>query len=495
MPQIPLYQQKVAPTTQVATAPSDGGSAAAPFNALAKVGGEVAKIGFNLQERMNKEEGEAQTAGYMAERKVRANALDATLATMTDPDEIEEFYTQWKEDESTTLNESRLNKESRRKIGNNYEDFNARMDMGVAGYHRKAKINNMDRSWIDVQQLGLSNQTDDTILNDNGQVMSPAEVYEYATMKRVDLGTVKYEDAVGDISDFGQNLDFRRITTSADNNPDEAQAIFDEANLTGEKLVQAADVIRDSRERQENLIHSEQTRATNDVNKEVQGKTLSRQQLDLYSKETTTVMGKEVPLLTPSVVSANRQYLNSQEDFDEAFSEDTMVEIRSYIDNVTNEGRSDFGQKETDKMYRSIGNLGLNGASKATMESLLNTANIATGDYADGRGWNSASVAMINDITDAYTTLYTEGDYRLKDVGPVTSIINKVDSFIKEVETHKGNPTPKALKEWRELNMPELDADMALNKYSNNYRVGERKQTEDGPRVYKGGGVFEVEIN
>ena len=121
--QIPLYQQNIAPTTQSPAAMADPKAAAAPYKALGQLGGAVSDIGFQFAQKLQKEETEAQTAQYMANRKLRANAMESTIASMTDPDEIAESYGKWREEENNILTETKLNGNSRRAIENNNENF------------------------------------------------------------------------------------------------------------------------------------------------------------------------------------------------------------------------------------------------------------------------------------------------------------------------------------------------------------------------------------
>ena len=209
--QIPLYQQNIAPTTQSPAAMADPNAAAAPYKALGQLGETVSDIGFKFAQKLQGEETEAQTAQYMADRKLRANAMESTIATMTDPDEIAESYGKWREEENNILTETKLNGNSRRAIENNNENFYADTDIGANKYHRKAKIAGFDRTWIDVQNLAIDGHLDPDVLNPktNLPFESADALYEHATMKRVALGTIKYEEAQDELRTMPSKRTYR----------------------------------------------------------------------------------------------------------------------------------------------------------------------------------------------------------------------------------------------------------------------------------------------
>jgi hypothetical protein len=293
--------------------------------------------------------------------------------------------------------------------------------------------------------------------------------------------------------EFGQNIQYKQIVTIADNDVAEAERLLKESTLEGEKLILATDAVRDAKDRQNTLVDTTHRMSANDINTEVQNKRMSRQQLDILSKETTNVMGKEIPKVPKHVISANRAALDASEDFDALKFRGDFTNLNKLIKDLAGAGSIDWGTSEPEKVYTGIAVLGKKGASKASVESFLNLASMATTDYAEGRGWDNATVKVINDITDSQTTLYAEHPTKYKGVDPVGSIVTKLNSFMEVVEEHKGHPPAGAIKEWREENMGEIDKDLAIMNYSNTYRIGEREKVGTELRVYKGDGTYVVE--
>ena len=191
MPKIPLYEQRVAPTTQIGGAEARG--ADLPYKALAGVGDTIAHTGMAFAEKLNKEESEAQVAGFYADRKRREKAMKQTLSTMQDPDEIESTYSRWVENEKATFNDSKLTSDARRAIGNNNKNFYADTDISTREYANKARINNIDKTYLDVMSMAALGETDETVVDENGNVLQPQQLYNYAIDKRVEIGTLSYE--------------------------------------------------------------------------------------------------------------------------------------------------------------------------------------------------------------------------------------------------------------------------------------------------------------
>lgn len=67
MAQIPLYKQKIAPTTQIGSAPADVRSAAAPFKALAQLGNVASGVAFDYAKRRKDLKEKADRSDYRVE--------------------------------------------------------------------------------------------------------------------------------------------------------------------------------------------------------------------------------------------------------------------------------------------------------------------------------------------------------------------------------------------------------------------------------------------
>jgi len=492
MPQIPLVERRVAPTTQ---APAVTGEAnVAPFRAIAQLGGQISDIGFKLSEKMNAEKTDAQKAKYYTERKIRANALNSTLATMDSEEEIQATHEAWLEDENKIFESSGLTRSARQEIANSNQMFYGDVSIAAYNYANKAAINEMDRSWIDVQNKALDGETDNSIINpETNQPYDAEGLYAYATQKRMSLGTVDYEAGKKDIREFGQNLQQRQIVSLSDNDVDGAEKLLKQSTLTGEKLMIANDAVRDARQRQEYRIREEHRTNTDAIIREVNNRQMTRARLHQMSQQTFNVMGKEVPFVPKSVIDANRASLDASEEADRLLLHKRVETIDGLIERVTTHATRDVGQPETDKLYREIANYAKDGGSRVGVESLLNIANSATLDYASKRGWNDGASEEVRNITRAYTAQYAEKYSKYKSRDEVISIINKIDKFRTEViEPAKGKPTTEDIEEWHKKNMSEIDNSNAVNTYRNTYRVGERKEILNKQYVYKWNGEWEV---
>jgi len=444
MVQIPLYQQKVAPTTQAPSAMADAGSAAAPFRALEQLGGTVSKVGFELQERMDKEETDAQTASYMADRKVRANALEAQLSTMQDPDEIEEFYSQWREDEQAILNETRLNKNAKRMITNNYEDFYATSDIAASSYHRKAKIAGFDRGYIDAQNLALNNETDPTIINPaTGKSYTPSELYEYATMKRVDIGTIDYEDAVGDIREFGQNQYFRSASKMATVDYPRFKDEYDPSKLSEYQQQQISLIEQEVEFKIDKQKTQTQDASYNDLLSRYEAGLLSTDDITKMSEENGQAYGQEFPLLTEPRAGVLQSMLYGQE-----IAEENSFYYQSIQKDIGKLSGEQFNTGDVDAIIRKLYIPQKNGTfkprfSKSTTKDLLDQINKNFGlmkeiDVKKGPGGVSTLTTeqkgIFKEITDTFDS-YTANAERRGDIAiGVKQVEGLYKKFYEEIE-------------------------------------------------------------
>lgn len=511
MAEIPLYKQKIAPTTQIGSAPADASSAAAPFKALSQLGGTVSKIGFELQERMDKEETDAQTASYMADRKVRTNAMESELSIMKDPDEIEEFYTQWRADEQNILNESRLNKNSRSFIANNYEDFYATADIGASQYYRKAKISSFDRGYIDAQNLALNNETDPTLTNPNtGRAYTPSEFYEYATMKRVDIGTVDYEDAIGDIRNFDQVVEYRNISKVARINPDEAKGMLDDSSQSPQNRALLEKSIQDGVQIRDRKIVSIQSDTSSKLSKMLGQRNLTRTQVDIAMQEEQNIMGTIAPSLIKEEGNALIASLDAQEISDMEIVSGAFDDIADgYKSMFKQSGKDKWDEKGFKKVMSAIGAKKKGSArpllSKGTIESQLNFAQNNLYKVAEGMGLNSETTDALIGIVDTFATINNDSPLNTRE--NIKALDSSVTSFMEGVKESGGNMNSAQIDEWQKDNLSKQIRETAIINARNTYRVGEpvRPSTtpatgiilptdEEGPVSYRyiGNGEFEV---
>jgi hypothetical protein len=86
MPQIPLVERRVLPAAGVPGVQLSPEEAAAPFQALAQVGGQITEIGAQISDRMKESEKKASEADYKVRlKRLKSDIADAEVAAITDP--------------------------------------------------------------------------------------------------------------------------------------------------------------------------------------------------------------------------------------------------------------------------------------------------------------------------------------------------------------------------------------------------------------------------
>jgi hypothetical protein len=217
---IPMYQKNVAQTTEVGGAMA---STDAPvMKAVARLGGAIAQVGGQLNERIKKEETEAQLAAYYSDRKKRANAINQTISAMSDPDEIERTYEEWRSEEDRIFSESKLSKEARRMAQNNNQGFYADTDIGAGKVHTKARIQGMVNTYQDLIAMAESGESHTL---EDGTVLGPKELHEYAWRKIEGLdASVDREKVNKEVGAFDEKAEKRVLQRDMMTNPSETIA-------------------------------------------------------------------------------------------------------------------------------------------------------------------------------------------------------------------------------------------------------------------------------
>jgi hypothetical protein len=263
-------------------APTD----APQYQALARLGGVASDVGFKFAEKMKEEETDAQIAQYYADRKIRSNAMQKTLSSITDPEEIESEYSRWLESEQEAFDGARLNNRARRAIANNNEGFYAETQIGVANHVRKSIIQNADNTWVDVQNMAVMG---DSHTLDDGTVIGGSQLYDYATDKRVSLGEISYEDGEKMKMDFESNSNYHKLNAQL--------AALDESFARGMPVDDYVDGLNSVKEEADRLGLKENSRnqlkttatyrVSNAVGREVKGadKALSDMRVAIKTRE------------------------------------------------------------------------------------------------------------------------------------------------------------------------------------------------------------------
>jgi hypothetical protein len=501
---LPKYQQQVSTSAESGAVRGDVGSAGSEWGAVGQFGKVATDLAVGLKQKVDKEKDDSDFAREYNAAKRRASAAQAEMGAMSDPEEIEKFYTAWETQERDLMGSLDVSDRVRSTLGPNVQNLWGTNRINADTFKTKAQINLSKHEWVKVQQDALDNIG--FVNPETGEMMSPEQSHEYASERLWTIDPSYYEQGREDNRRFNSKLEYKKIVSIADNNPDEAQRLFDEStSLSPEQQVGATDVIRDAQERRTKTIRQTQEAGASKLNVGIKNGTLSREEIRIASEETETIMGKEVPVVSPEAIEAYRLQLDLKEAGDVGVMGGQMETFNDYVEAVSTVGShwynnygvygfsEDPGDPETAKMYTAIGRAAKNGASKSTVESMLNIANMATEDYANGRGWNFDSVSEIKEIADVFTTLYVEGSTRYKSTEAPMAIMEKTNSFIEFVQEKGGNPTREEIAEWRKLNMGQLDRDVALKKYSSTYRIGEKQRTPKGVRTYQGNGVFKYE--
>ncbi len=85
MPQIPLYEARVAPVAEPVGAPVDPGMAAAESRALAGTGQQVANIGFQFAQKSMETQRKADVAGFENDLRDFGRGLEEAKASSNVP--------------------------------------------------------------------------------------------------------------------------------------------------------------------------------------------------------------------------------------------------------------------------------------------------------------------------------------------------------------------------------------------------------------------------
>jgi len=510
--QLPRYKRQVGasaqPTAQIANTTDMG---AEILGAGVKLGGTAMKFAGEYAKKIKLEESESQLAKFTADRKVRKDVFNRKISVMTDPKEIESSFDQWSNSERKILSDSELNKDAREEIEKASHMFFADSEISTNSVINKARIAKADIAWVDLQNMALEGDVDSSIMNPATGVSfsSTEELYNFATDKRVTLGTVDYESAMKSKRNFGQTVEFRQISKTSGDNPDVAQDMLDKSSQPPENTVLLEKRIRDDKDIRNRKIVAIQSETSNNMNKLLGQRALTRTEIDNAVMNKQNVMGIETSLLSEEEGDALIASLDSLElgDIDsvpDAF--EFIADGWKTMFKQANKGKWD--QEGFDKIMKTISfkkkGSSRPALSKGTIESQLNFAQNNLYKVAEGINLNSETTDALISIADTFATINEDSPGNVRE--HVKALNSSVNSFMEWVKENGGNLNNSQIKEWRDSNFSRQIQDTAMIKARNTYRIGEPVKPGvtpiggfvidsdfEGPSSYRyiGGGEFE----
>jgi len=328
--------------------------AAKAASAGSRVMQTAAEGASGLFEKIQEKKDEAAIAELNNRMETDALAFTNTISSMTDENEINTFYEQWKEQQQQQFQDSNLSNRVKRNAEVNFNTYLSKVGLSAQKRNFDIVKENSDRTYLDLEDAALNGQL--RINPSTGEAFtSIEEQYDYANKGRVDLGTKTYDSFLSDSRSFEQNRYFKEVQNRVATDINFFELSPQEGGYDASKLsiAQQEEVIR-LRGQAENKIISKtietQTETANQLRAKYDNGLLELPEIQQARIQTVNINGQEVPLISEAQALSLEALVTGRQTTEE--STDLYTEVVGNINKLNEESfRMDKVDDILSKLY------------------------------------------------------------------------------------------------------------------------------------------------
>ena len=460
---IPLYKQQK--TAGVVREPRGSvASAGAGWEGVAQAGRAISQAGDLIAQYKAKQKQEVDSARLAEEQNTLQNnwkSASDTLSQMTDPKEQEAFYNNWIKSENDRIEALDIDDDVRRKLNVSWLNIQQSSDNdvnGAVGYIAKSNRNIADNSWVTIQESALDGQgwTEPVTQEE----MTPEQAYDYATNKRIGLGTVDFADGEKSKRKFGQTMYYRSAYRMLDTNFDLAVEETDTEKMSPEQAslweIHKMEVQNRITDNSKKVWDKESGQATAELNR---GELTTSYVEKKMSEMVPVGAGKKVPAISEANGKALIASVAGGVEKDKSLIDYTLV-IDSIADGLE---KGDIDRSEMDKVFLLLADR--KGNAVFTTETTKQLLNMVENSFATGRKYDPSAFKSAYKIPDLYASAFRSvvNEYRKSvdiigrdDDKAIQDLQGRMNSLFNMFDEKGANLEKKDINEWMQTSMNDV---------------------------------------